>query len=99
MSGGAWNYAYYRIREVADCFPDFEIKDLLNDLADLTHDAEWYESGDYNEEQYLESLKSFKNKWFDGNREMRLRGYIDEALERTRIELYNMVGESINKKR
>lgn len=99
MSGGAWDYAYYKVEEISEYFPDFEIRDLLKDLAELLHDAEWYESCDYSEEQYLESLKSFKSKWFDGNREMRLRGYIDEALERTRIELYNMVGESVNKKR
>ena len=46
MSGGSYNYVFSRVREGADYTQDKEIKALIEDLADLLHDEEWFESGD-----------------------------------------------------
>ena len=98
MSGGAFDYIYGRVAEAADYAEDLEIKDLLNDLADLLYEEEWYESGDTNKEKYIKCLNKFKEKWFGSSRELRLRGYIDEELEKTKISLYNLIGEKVKTK-
>ena len=94
MSGGSMNYICFTVAEAADCVRDKEIHDLMVDLSDLLHDLEWYESGDYSEEPYKKRLAEFKAKWFKGDRSERLKGYIDEALEKIRDELYLMIGEA-----
>lgn len=94
MSGGAFDYSFYRVAEASNDFEkfDIEISELLSDLADLYHDLEWWQSGDYSEKQFNDALAEFKNKWFNSNREVRLRGYVDEAVEKLRIDLYNLIG-------
>ena len=95
MSGGSYDYVFCRLDDAAGYTEDKEIKELLRDLAKLLHDEEWYESGDYGRDSYLKSLKAFKKKWFcDSNdRSKRLKGYIDDALEKTKEELYALIGE------
>jgi len=93
MSGGSWNYLYYRIEEAANYITDPEVKDLLKDLAALCHDAEWYDSGDYSEKTYQDSLEKFKKKWFKSSRDERLKYYIDTEINRVKNELYGLIGE------
>lgn len=95
MSGGAFDYNYYRVAEAGDDFESFDVEicELLHDLADLYHDLEWWQSGDYSKEQFDEAIEDFKDRWFKGSREIRLRGYVDEAIEKLRIDLYNLIGE------
>lgn len=95
MSGGSFDYVYYRIREAGDMTKDKEIRDLLYDLADLLHDEEWYESGDYRKNQYLESLARFKKKWFKEDRKERMKKYIDEEFKTLKESLYSMIGLEI----
>jgi hypothetical protein len=92
VSGGSYDYVYNRINDAAYCAKDKEIKELLFDLANLLHDEEWYESGDYGKDSYEETLKAFKKKWFKSDRSHRLKGYVDESLEKTREELYALIG-------
>lgn len=94
MSGGAFDYSYHRVEEAGDDFESFDVEicELLHDLADLYHDLEWWQSGDYSEKQFNDALAEFKNKWFNSNREVRLRDYVDEAVEKLRIDLYNLIG-------
>lgn len=91
MSGGSFNYVYSHLREAAEYTSDKEISDLLNDLAELLHDEEWYQSGDYGNQGYEETLANFKKKWFESNREDRLKKYIDDSIEVLKLELYLLI--------
>lgn len=94
MSGGSYSYIYSRLEE--ECgrrMYDAEMNDLIKDLCDVLHDLEWWQSGDYSEDQYRETLEKFKAKWFKGNRKNRLKGYIDEQIGIVRSQLYALIGE------
>lgn len=96
MSGGAWNYDYYKLESLSNSFKndlkEYEISDLLKDLADLAHDTEWYLSGDYDESDYRKAADKFKTKWFKGDRDARLKDYIDKQLKEMKKDLYNLIG-------
>lgn len=72
---------------------DSEMDDMIHDLCEVLHDLEWWQSGDYDEEQYRETVAQFKTKWFRGDREERLKGYIDNQIGIVRKELYQLIGE------
>ena len=94
MSGGSYSYIYSRLEEECDGrMYDAEMNDLIKDLCDLLHDLEWWQSGDTSEEQYRKSLRKFKTKWFKGDRQERLKGYIDEQIGIVRSQLYSLIGE------
>lgn len=97
MSGGSMDYVYIRISEAAHYVHDKEIKELLNDLSELMHDLEWYESGDYGKDTYLMSLAEFKKKWFKADRSERLKSYIDEFLKDVKEELYALIASAPEK--
>lgn len=99
MSGGSHDYICYKIEnELVGQMHDTELNDLMQDIAELAHDVEWYDSGDTCKETYLESVRKFKQKWFKGNREERLKGYIDYSIDNLRSELYNLIGVNENGK-
>lgn len=92
MSGGSKNYLYYTIEEYfVGQMHDKELDDLMADIVELAHDLEWYESADYSKEHYIETVNKFKRKWFGTDRNERLKGYIDESIEKVRKELYDML--------
>lgn len=94
MSGGSLNYISYKIEEeLVGRMEDAELNDLMKDVAELAHALEWYLSYDTSESTYRDKVNEFKRKWFKSNREERLKGYIDEVLDKTRKELYEMIGE------
>ena len=93
MSGGSYNYIYSRLStECAGEMKDAEMNDLIKDLCEVLHDLEWWQSGDISEEDYRKTLSEFKTKWLGGNREERLKGYIDQQLSVTRCKLYDLIG-------
>lgn len=93
MSGGSHNYICFAIEnELQGQMEDSELNDLINDLIELTHDLEWYHSDDCSEAAYRQSVAAFKTKWFHGDRNARLKGYIDERLSSCKKELYQMLG-------
>jgi hypothetical protein len=93
MSGGSYNYICYSLsEECADQMYDDEMNDLIKDLCEVLHDLEWWQSGDIGEEDYRKTLSEFKTKWLGGNREERLKGYIDKQLSVTRSRLYDLIG-------
>ncbi len=95
MSGGSRDYVCYRIKDdLAGKMYDAELDDLMSDIADLTHDVEWYDSGDICEDTYRKSVAKFKKKWFGSDRNTRLKGYIDTKFAETKQELYQMIGVS-----
>lgn len=73
MSGGHFDYLYYRIEETyADQMEDPELNEMIVDLCELLHDLEWWQSADYGEDTYRETVKKFKKKWFGQTDEERL---------------------------
>ena len=75
MSGGSFNYEYYRFNETySGSMNDPILNELVEDLTNVLHDLEWYESGDYSETQYRETANEFKDKWI---RKKQLKKYWD----------------------
>ena len=93
FSGGSYDYKYYVVDDYYNGkMFDAELNDLINDLVKIMHDVEWWQSGDTLEEDYRESVKKFKNKWFGQTRSKRLKTIIDNELENKRKELYDLIG-------
>lgn len=100
MSGGRFDYRDSALKDDifgwtdkwSNVFEDREISELVWDVLDLIHDFDWYASGDTCKENYLAKKKAFKTKWFGGNRGLRVKKTIDEALAETKAELYETYG-------
>ena len=93
MSGGSHGYVYCQIEsELCGQMHDKELDDLMWDIKELAHDLEWMDSSDISPEKYAETVRRFKQKWFNGGRTERLQGYIDDAIRHTREELLTMIG-------
>lgn len=94
MSGGSYDYVCYKLsNECEGRMYDTEMNDLVKDLSEVLHDLEWWQSGDYSEDQYRETVSEFKKKWFKGDRTNRLKGYIDDQIDAVRHQLYSLIGE------
>lgn len=94
MSGGSYNYIYNKLLvECAGEMHDAEMDEMLRDFCGVLHDLEWWQSGDYSEDQYRETVSEFKKKWFTGDRSTRLKGYIDDQINAVRRQLYSLIGE------
>ena len=81
MSGGSMDYISYRIEEYSADLCDRELTDLAKDMAEVYHDAEWWHSGEICEETYRKTVAKFKKKWLGSDRELRLKGYVNEIKE------------------
>ncbi len=87
MSGGSYNYQFYRVEEeYVGRMHDVELNGMMKDLIEVLHDLEWWQSDDIGEEDYRETVKKFKQKWFGANNE-RVQKTIDEKIEELRTEL------------
>lgn len=94
MSGGSYNYIYSQVRiECEDSMFDPELNEMIHDLCQVLHDLEWWQSGDIGEDEYRKTVSQFKKKWFEGDRQERLKGYIDSQIGIVRRELYQLIGE------
>lgn len=94
MSGGSYNYIYSRLLDECEGkMYDAEMEDLIKDLCEVLHDLEWWQSGDSSESCYRDTLAKFKAKWFKGDRQERLKGYIDEQIGIVRSQLYSLIGK------
>ena len=93
MSGGSHNYIYHNIEEeLVGNMLDAELDDLMQDIANLAYSLEWADSGDTSIKDYKEDVKAFKTKWFKGNRNERLKGYVDERIDAVKSELIDLIG-------
>lgn len=93
MSGGSHEYVCYRMEdELAGKMGDPEMNDLINDIIKVAHDLEWRDSGDIEPEDYDKSVAKFKKKWFQNDRKLRLKKYIDESTAENKRQLYRMIG-------
>jgi hypothetical protein len=80
MSGGSYDYTCFRFEEYyTDKMYDIELNEMVVDLYQVLHDLEWWKSMDIGEEQYRETVRVFKDKWF-GKRDLRLRELIQSEL-------------------
>jgi len=63
MSGGSHDYAYTKLNDIASSFYEEPQQDkhletrkkvakILNFMAEICHDIEWIDSGDYGEEDW-----------------------------------------------
>lgn len=91
MSGGSMDYLCYKIENQLSYVDDLEVKDLMTDLAELMHDLEWWQSGDYGRDSYEETLLKFKAKWFGDNRNERLKEYINTSLDGIKAEIDKLI--------
>ena len=87
MSGGSYNYLFYQVEdEYLNRMYDAELNRMMKDLIKVLHDLEWWQSDDIGEEQYRETVKKFKQKWFESNKS-RVENIIDEEVNELRNEL------------
>lgn len=91
MSGGYLDYICFKLENITDRIDDKEIKELIKDLADLLHDYEWWQSGDYGSDSYDKKLKEFKVKWFGDNRNERLKDYLNTILDEAKAEAIKLL--------
>ena len=99
MSCGRFDYKDSALRDEifgwsdkpSNVFEDREISQLTWDLLDLIHEFDLYASGDTDKKDYLMAKDKFKNKWL-GNRGVRVKTIIDEAVRDLRVELYETFG-------
>ncbi len=92
MSGGYFNYICYTVEnEYCGNMEDAELDEMMNDLVGLLHDLEWWKSGDYGEDDYRETVKKFKDKWFNQDRSERLEAIIDKKCEALKTELKKII--------
>lgn len=93
MSGGSYNYEYYRVEEeYVGSMYDAELDEMMKDLVKVLHDVEWWQSCDIGEEDYRQTVKAFKAKWFDFDRGERLKPIIERKINKVRKELMDMIG-------
>ena len=94
MSGGSYSYIYAKLSaECEDRMYDAEMDEMIKDLCKVLHDLEWWVSADISEDRYRQTVSWFKKKWFEGDRQERLKGYIDSQIGIVRRELYQLIGE------
>lgn len=65
MSGGSYNHSYPVIDyEYVGEMHDVIMNKMMADLVCVLHDLEWWQSGDYSEEDYRKTVEEFKQKYF-----------------------------------
>ena len=91
MSGGSYQYQYRNIEDtyVDEVFDD-EINLMIKDLCILLKDLEWWQSGDTGEDDYRNSVRLFKARWF-GVRDERLKEIVENRIDNLRKELLETI--------
>lgn len=95
MSGGSYGYIYSRLLDVCEnSMYDREMNALIQDIAKVLHDLEWWQSSDISEATYRKTVSEFKKKWLGGNREERLKDMINEIFNEAKKEASELIGEN-----
>jgi hypothetical protein len=93
MSGGHFDYLYWQVEETyVGQMEDYELDEMMKDLCDLLHDLEWWQSADYSEDTYRETVKKFKEKWFGRTDTQRLKEVSNKAVNEFDKLLKNVFG-------
>lgn len=66
---------------------DKQLSELCWDMFCLLHSYDWYASGDTGQEDYLEDVKYFKEKWLKPSNKQLVLREIEAALTETREDL------------
>lgn len=91
MSGGSMDYVCWTLENNASGrMEDRELEAMLKDFVKLLHDCEWYHSGDIGADNYFETVREFKKKWF-GKRDERLQEIVEKSIEELKQELIRMI--------
>ena len=91
MSGGSYQYQYRNIEDTyVDEVFDEEINLMIKDLCILLKDLEWWQSGDTGEDDYRNSVRLFKARWF-GVRDERLKEIVESRIDNLRKELLETI--------
>lgn len=68
MSGGSFDYMYFKIRDTYQGeLDDPDLESLLSDFCEVLKALEWWQSGDTSEEDYRKVAKDFKMQWLNLN--------------------------------
>lgn len=87
MSGGSYSYVYCRVEEeCVNRMYDSQLNEMMKDLVKVPHDLEWWQSCDYSEETYRESVNKFKKKWFRQTK-IDVQKQIESEFEQTKNQL------------
>ena len=76
MSGGALDYFYYKLEEIADKIaPEYTLleeltAELLLDLAEVMKELEWWRSGDSSYDDFAKAFMKFAKKWLKNRNEI-----------------------------
>ena len=88
MSGGSYDYKYCVIGDYyVGNMHDVELNEMIEDLVEVLHDVEWWQSSDISEESYRETVTKFKKKWFKRGK-IQVENIIDTTFEKKKQELY-----------
>ena len=91
MSGGSMDYIYCRLEGCATGkMRDRELEAMLKDFVKVLHDCEWSEDCDISDDEYFETVRKFKKKWF-GKRDERLKEIVEKSVEELKAELMRMI--------
>ncbi|MDK6688302.1 hypothetical protein QP246_02360 [Aerococcus urinae] len=86
MSGGSYAYKYLELQEwYSGQTYDPVLDEIIDDLVVVLHDLEWWQSADYSEDTYRESVTAFKDKWLaNGNETYKsvINQEVDKAIRR-----------------
>lgn len=69
MSGGSYDYAFQKLEDLAGSIVKrrdnkitrLRVSKLLKELADICHDIEWIDSGDYGDDDWVNVEGKLKN--------------------------------------
>ena len=94
MSGGSYDYTYYKVEEeYVGRMYDAELDALIKDLVPVLKAVEWWQSGDTCEAAYREKVKAFKDKWLSGDtRQKLLEQIICDKVDDLKYDLLKMIG-------
>lgn len=87
MSGGSYNYNYYTVEEYyVGRMYDAELNEMMEDLINVLHDVEWWQSSDISEEDYRNTVSNFKKKWFKRS-SVKVKEFIEKEFTNKKEEL------------
>lgn len=87
MSGGSYDYKSYVIEEYyVGRMYDAELNEMMEDLIQVLHDVEWWQSCDISEEDYRKTVSDFKKKWFKRS-SVKVKEFIEKEFTNKKEEL------------
>lgn len=79
MSGGAYSYAYFKLQAIVSVMREVDsqvadtpveilaLSEFIDELSYLLRDAEWYQSGDISNEEFIKRFKKHQKQLKDSS--------------------------------